>query len=92
MIIDSGKCLIINQYIHLINQISFIEFVTSSRYPSEKLPKKSGQPSSKAVGALQGAKSSPQNKSYPKVKVTGYKEVDTYNMAQHKYVCNFRNL
>lgn len=44
------------------------------RYPSEKLPKKSGQPSSKAVGALQGAKSSPQNKSYPKVKVTGYKE------------------
>ena len=61
--------------------MSFIELVTSSRYPSEKLPKKSGQPSSKAVGALQGAKSSPQNKSFPKVKVTGYKEVGTYNMA-----------
>ena len=72
--------------------MSFIEFVTSSRYPSEKLPKKSGQPSSKAVGALQGAKSSPQNKSYPKVKVTGYKEVGTYNMAQHKYLCNSRIL
>lgn len=82
MIIDSGKCLI-NISIQII---SFIEFVTSSRYPSEKLPKKSGQPSSKAVGALQGAKSSPQNKSYPKVKVTGYKEVGTYNMPQHKYV------
>ena len=54
-----------------------MSFFTSSRYPSEKLPKKSGQPSSKAVGALQGAKSSPQNKSYPKVKVTGYKEVGT---------------
>ena len=69
-----------------------MSFFTSSRYPSEKLPKKSGQPSSKAVGALQGAKSSQQNKSYPKVKVTGYKEVGTYNMAQHKYVCNSRIL
>ena len=79
-----------NQYIHPNNWISFIEFVIPSRYPSEKLPKKSGQPSSKAVGALQGAKSSPQNKSYPKVKVTGYKEVGTCNMAQHKYICNSR--
>ena len=77
MIIDLGKCLV-NIFIPN-NQIGFIEFFfPSSRYPSEKLPKKSGQPSSKAVGALQGAKSSPQNKSYPKVKVTGYKEVGTY--------------